>query len=153
MSLQGKSPIITGGGTGIGKATAILLAQHSAIVLISERKESKFQQDQEECSKVVISAYVATKGAVTQLTRIKYADRGIRVNAGCPGAIWTPMVDGFIKRAENLFEAEDYVKSFPPIGHLGYAGGVAQTVLFLYSYESGFMTSFMLSVDGGCIAT
>jgi len=49
------------------------------------------------------AAYIATKGAIAQLTRamaVEYAARGIRTNAICPGTTVTPLV-------EDLFEQTD----------------------------------------------
>lgn len=43
-----------------------------------------------------LTAYAATKGAILSMTRVaalELADRGIRVNAMCPGAIDTPMAN------------------------------------------------------------
>lgn len=102
-----------------------------------------------------ISAYVASKGAVTQLTRsmaLEYADKGIRVNAVCPGTIHTPMVDRFFERAEDIEAAEKYIVSFHPMGRLGRNSEVAHAVLFLCDENVEFMTGTMLSVDGGWIA-
>jgi len=45
------------------------------------------------------SAYNSSKGAIVQFTRslaLEYSDKGIRVNCICPGAIDTPMLDGFL---------------------------------------------------------
>ena len=42
------------------------------------------------------AAYVASKGAVIQLTKsltLDYASQGVRFNALCPGMIETPMVE------------------------------------------------------------
>lgn len=102
-----------------------------------------------------ISAYIASKGAVTQLTRsmaLEYADKGIRVNAVCPGTIHTPMVDRFLERAENKNAAKDYIVSFHPMGRLGKNSEIAKAVMFLCDDNIEFMTGNMLSVDGGWIA-
>lgn len=103
-----------------------------------------------------VAAYNATKGAVTQLTRtmaLEYADKGIRVNAICPGTIDTPMVDGLLEQMPMEREAAiELFKSFHPIGRFGTAEEIAHSVLFLCEDNVGFMTGTMLSVDGGWIA-
>ncbi len=48
MKLEGKSAIITGGGTGIGKATALLFAREGADVLITGRREEKLREVADE---------------------------------------------------------------------------------------------------------
>jgi NAD(P)-dependent dehydrogenase (short-subunit alcohol dehydrogenase family) len=102
------------------------------------------------------AAYNATKGAVTQFTRsmaLEYADKGIRVNAICPGTIVTPMVEGFL---EEVPSAKDYLESLQPmtksLGRFGKAEEIAHAVLFLCDENIEFMTGTMLSVDGGWIA-
>jgi NAD(P)-dependent dehydrogenase (short-subunit alcohol dehydrogenase family) len=102
-----------------------------------------------------VAAYNATKGAVTQLTRsmaLEYADKGIRVNAICPGTIDTPMVDGLLDMMPDRAEAEKLFKSFHPVGRFGTADEIAHSLLFLCDDNVGFMTGAMLSVDGGWIA-
>ncbi len=102
-----------------------------------------------------VAAYNATKGAVTQLTRsmaLEYADKGIRVNAICPGTIVTPMVEGLFDAMPDRSGAEELFKSFHPIGRLGTPDEIAHSVLFLCEDNVGFMTGTMLSVDGGWIA-
>ena len=102
-----------------------------------------------------LAAYNATKGAVTQLTRstaLEYADKGIRVNAICPGTIVTPMVDGMLDGMPDRDAGEELFKSFHPMGRLGHPDEIAHAVLFLCEDNVGFMTGTMLSVDGGWIA-
>jgi NAD(P)-dependent dehydrogenase (short-subunit alcohol dehydrogenase family) len=102
-----------------------------------------------------VAAYNASKGAVTQLTRsmaLEYADKGIRVNAICPGTIVTPMVEGLFKQIGDKEQAEQLFKSFHPIGRLGKPEEIAHAVLFLCDDNVSFMTGAMLSVDGGWIA-
>ena len=48
MKLSGKTAIITGGGTGIGKETALLFAKEGANVLITGRREEKLKEVQDE---------------------------------------------------------------------------------------------------------
>jgi NAD(P)-dependent dehydrogenase (short-subunit alcohol dehydrogenase family) len=101
------------------------------------------------------AAYNATKGAVTQLTRsmaLEYADKGIRVNAICPGTIVTPMVEEFLSNSPK--EVEDFLKSQQPITQslerFGKPEEIAHAVKFLCDSENvGFMTGSALSVDGG----
>ena len=102
-----------------------------------------------------VAAYNATKGAITQLTRsmaLEYADKGIRVNAVCPGTIVTPMVEGLFDQMEDRKSAEELFKSFHPMGRLGRPEEIAHAVLFLCDDNVEFMTGSMLSVDGGWIA-
>ena len=44
MSLQGKTAVVTGGGTGIGAAIAVAFAQHGCRVIIAGRREEKLQE-------------------------------------------------------------------------------------------------------------
>ncbi len=102
-----------------------------------------------------VAAYNASKGAVTQLTRstaLEYADKGIRVNAICPGTIVTPMVDGLLDAMPDRDGAEELFKSFHPIGRFGTPDEIAHAVLFLCDDNVAFMTGTMLSVDGGWVA-
>lgn len=102
-----------------------------------------------------VAAYNSTKGAVTQFTRsmaVEYADKGIRVNAICPGTIETPMVDNMLNSMPDRDSAEELFKSLHPIGRLGRSDEIAHAVLFLCDDNIGFMTGSMLSVDGGWIA-
>lgn len=102
-----------------------------------------------------VAAYNSTKGAVTQLTRsmaLEYADKGIRVNAICPGTIVTPMVEGLLDEMPDKQAAEDLFKSFHPMGRFGKPDEIAHAVLFLCDDNIEFMTGNMLSVDGGWIA-
>jgi len=53
MKLSGKVAIVTGGSRGIGKATAILLAQHGANVVITSKNNSSLQNATKEMKNVV----------------------------------------------------------------------------------------------------
>lgn len=250
MKLENKTALITGGGTGIGKVTALLFAREGANVVITGRREAKLKEvvdeaakeglkldhlvsdvsSEKDCKAAVdyavgkygkidilfnnagvlytgtthetdtgtwdkifdtnvkgtywmsrytipvmlkngggsivnnssvaglngfpgLAAYTASKGAVTLLTKtmaLEYADKGIKVNAICPGTIETPMVvDEFLGKVDDRAAAENFLLSLHPIGRFGKPEEVAHTVLFLCDDNVGFMTGNMISIDGG----
>ena len=51
MELQGKVAVITGGGTGIGKATALLFASEGASIVLAGRREEPLRQTAQEIVK------------------------------------------------------------------------------------------------------
>lgn len=99
-----------------------------------------------------IPAYCASKGAVIQLTKtaaLEYATQNIRVNATCPGVIWTPMVERFTGDSEA---GRAQFAEMEPVKRMGTPEEVAALVLFLASDESSFVTGTALPVDGGMVA-
>jgi NAD(P)-dependent dehydrogenase (short-subunit alcohol dehydrogenase family) len=98
-----------------------------------------------------LGAYVASKAAVSALTRVaalEFADRGITVNAVCPGSIDTAITDG-PDFADLDWEA--YVRAIP-LNRRGTAEEVAQAVLYLASDDSRYVTGVNLTIDGGIAA-
>lgn len=252
MILKNKVAIITGGGTGIGRATSILLAKEGANVIIVGRRIDKLKEvvdkvgaenikidhivadvsKEEDCRNVVnqaigrfgridilfnnagvlhkatthqttteqwvetfdinvksvylmskyvikemlkrnygviinnssilgikaspgFAAYNSSKGAVNQLTRsmaLEYADKNIRVNAICPGTIYTPLVYDMFEQWGDIEAAEKKYISVHPINRLGTPDEIAHSVLFLCDDKVSFMTGAMLSIDGGLSA-
>ena len=252
MRFKGRSAIITGGGTGIGEATALSLVRNGARVLIAGRREEKLKEVcgtaeeegflmeyrvcdvsvQSDCAATVetafrehgkidilfnnagiifsgpshevetdrfqqmfdinvkgafmmckyaiphmisagrgfivnnssvlglkgfagLSTYSASKGALVQLTRsmaLEYADKGLRINAICPGGVWTPMFDSYLERAEDADAAQAFMESLHPMGRLADSYEIAEAVLFLCDDKVMFNTGSVLSIDGGIIA-
>jgi len=98
-----------------------------------------------------LGAYVASKAAVSALTRVaalELADRGITVNAVCPGSIDTAITDSR-DFADTDWDA--YVKTIP-LGRRGAPVEVAQAVLYLVADQSRYVTGTMLVIDGGIAA-
>ncbi len=96
------------------------------------------------------SVYGAAKAGVNQLTKaaaLDYADDGIRVNAVCPGTIWT----GLVPMAEESPEPPPGVDRVPgiPIDRWGLSDEIASAALFLASDEASYITGAALPVDGG----
>ena len=253
MKLKDKIALITGGGTGVGKATAFLFAKEGAKMVITGRREGILQKavaeakkqnlnieyfvsdvsKEEDCKAAVdytvskfgrieilfnnagvsymgithetatelwdetfdinvkgtylmskyaipymlkeksgcivnnssilglkastagFAAYSSSKGAVNQLTKsmaLEYADKGIRVNAICPGTVYTPMMDDLFAQWDDREIGEKRYISVHPIGRLGQPEEIAHAVLFLCDDNIKFMTGSILSVDGGMSA-
>lgn len=91
--------------------------------------------------------YNGSKGAVITLTKsmaVELAPDKIRVNALCPVAGDTPMLDAFL--GKNPYEA--FVATVP-LGRLSTPLDIANSALFLCSDEAEFLTGVCLEVDGG----
>lgn len=100
------------------------------------------------------AAYSASKGAVDALTRamqVDYCKYGIRVNALLPGTIYTPFVEGYLRRhySDNVEKATENLKKRQLSGTLGTPDDVAYAALYLASDEAKFVYGSGLVVDGG----
>ncbi len=98
------------------------------------------------------SPYSASKHGVIGLTRtaaIEYAPHGIRVNAVCPGAIDTPMMDETFARFPGFREM---LVGFVPMGRMGSADEVAAAIVWLLSDAASFVTGETLTVEGGLLS-
>jgi NAD(P)-dependent dehydrogenase (short-subunit alcohol dehydrogenase family) len=98
------------------------------------------------------SAYSAGKHGVLGLTRtaaIEYAAAGIRVNAVCPGAIDTPMMDETFERFPGFRES---LLGFVPMGRMGRPKEVANAIAWLCSDAASFITGESVAVEGGLLS-
>jgi NAD(P)-dependent dehydrogenase (short-subunit alcohol dehydrogenase family) len=101
-------------------------------------------------------SYAASKGAVMSLTRvlaIEFAGRNIRVNAINPGVIDTGMN---VRNKARAADAEAWTQrslAVTPMGRMGTGAEIAETVLYLASDQSSFVTGIGLLIDGGRVAT
>lgn len=93
------------------------------------------------------SIYCASKAAVIMFTKavaLNYADKGVRINAVCPGPINTPMLNANIPKDEM----SDYLNA-NPMKRAGTTDEVANLVLFLASDKASYMTGGAYTIDGG----
>jgi dihydroanticapsin dehydrogenase len=102
--------------------------------------------------------YNSTKAAVPTMTRclaLDYAPDHIRVNAVCPGTVWTPTVQRLARERGLDRAAADRHPDFGG-GHIlpriAEPREIAYAILFLASDEASFITGAHLMVDGGYTA-
>ena len=96
--------------------------------------------------------YHAAKHGVLGLTKsaaLEYAAKGIRINAVCPGLIWTPMADQMVASGQG--EALNAMTKSIPMGRHGRAEEIADAVLWLCSQQASYVTGQSISVDGGLL--
>jgi NAD(P)-dependent dehydrogenase (short-subunit alcohol dehydrogenase family) len=98
-----------------------------------------------------LTAYSATKGAVTALTRglaVEYAPFGIRVNALCPGFVETALT----RRVLRNPAIEKALVDSTALRRLGRPEEIAGAAVFLAGDEASYVTGAELAVDGGMAA-
>lgn len=96
--------------------------------------------------------YHAAKHSVLGLTKsaaLEYATRNIRVNAVCPGLIWTPMVEQMVASGQK--EALEGMVGAIPMRRHGRPEEIADVVLWLSSFAASYVNGQSISVDGGLI--
>lgn len=92
--------------------------------------------------------YVASKGGVTLLMQTlaqEFADRKIRLNGIAPGAIRTPVNKSVWEDENQLAELMKRI----PYDRIGEPEDIANTVLWLASDMSDYITGATIYVDGG----
>jgi len=98
------------------------------------------------------AAYVATKGAVIALTKamaLDFAPKGIRVNAICPAAVRTPMLETWCAEQPEPDRIRRYLDDIHPLGACPQGDVIADAAVFLLSRRARFITGCILPVSGG----
>jgi NAD(P)-dependent dehydrogenase (short-subunit alcohol dehydrogenase family) len=95
------------------------------------------------------TAYVASKGGVIAMSKALAMELApsVRVNVVCPGAVETPMTQGFLRNAAG--EVEPALAARYALRRPATPDEIAAAILFLTSAESSFVTGIALPVDGG----
>ena len=101
-------------------------------------------------------AYSMSKGAVTAMTLSvakDYINDGIRCNCISPARVYTPFVEGFLKKNYPGKEGEmvEKLSKTQPIGRMARPDEIAYLILYLCSDEASFITGCDYPIDGGFI--
>ena len=95
--------------------------------------------------------YHAAKGGVVNMTRAlaaEWGDKGITVNAICPGYFYTPLTTETL----NSEFFQNYARQMIPLARYGNEGELDTAALFFASPMSAYVNGTVLPVDGGYTA-
>jgi NAD(P)-dependent dehydrogenase (short-subunit alcohol dehydrogenase family) len=91
--------------------------------------------------------YTTTKGAIVAFTRgllNQFVGKGIRVNAVCPGPVWTPLV-------ASTMNSEAHDQFTTPMGRPGQPSEIETYFVFLANQDSSFISGQCLHLNGGTV--
>lgn len=131
-----------------------LCAKHVVPVMARQKSGSIINTTSYTASSAIANrtAYVASKGGVSALTRamaLDHAAEGIRVNAVAPGTIDSPYFDRIFAQSENPDGLRAAFEARAVMNRMGKPEEIAEAFLFLASDRSRFATGSILTVDGG----
>jgi NAD(P)-dependent dehydrogenase (short-subunit alcohol dehydrogenase family) len=98
------------------------------------------------------AAYVASKGAISALTRamaLDHVGQGIRVNAVAPGTVNSPYFAKMLSESPDPVALRASLDGRAPVGRMAEPEEIAQAIVWLASDESRFAVGSVLTVDGG----
>ncbi|OCF37775.1 hypothetical protein I316_00902 [Kwoniella heveanensis BCC8398] len=94
--------------------------------------------------------YSMTKGAQVAMVRClsnQLLPKGIRVNAVCPGPVWTPLQPA----AMDKEQMKEWHNSPAPLGRIGQPSELGPAYVFLASQDASFISGQSIHVNGGAI--
>jgi NAD(P)-dependent dehydrogenase (short-subunit alcohol dehydrogenase family) len=98
-----------------------------------------------------LAAYAAAKGGLLTLTKTaasEYAERGLRINAVCPGGVLT---EGMAHYLESMPEVRRRTIEAHAMKRLAQPEEIAEAVVWLCCDRSSFATGQIMVVDGGSL--
>lgn len=95
-------------------------------------------------------AYSASKAGIAGLTRsmaVEFSNRGVRINAVCPGAVDTPLNSK--APIPDFVDMTRFMGVAPKTGKISAPDEIAGAIAYLASADARNVTGITLSVDGG----
>ena len=139
--LEGKTAIVAGAASGVGRAIARRFAAAGARLMLADTDDAGLDE--------TMDGIEAPPSGLDQLTRsaaVCLAPQGIRVNAVALGAVMTANLRQALREREEL---RDEIAAVTPLGRIGEPEEAAEAALFLASPAAGFITGQIVAVDGG----
>lgn len=129
MRLRGKACIVTGGASGMGRATSLMVAREDAAVVVVDRSEAR-----------------------TRAMALNHVDDTIRLTAVAPGRDRLPPFPGAIREVSTRGGHATRTRGTSGHDRLGQPEDIANAILFLASNEASFLTGSFMKVDGSMTA-
>jgi NAD(P)-dependent dehydrogenase (short-subunit alcohol dehydrogenase family) len=161
-AFTGKVVLITGGTSGIGRATAVAFAEQRANVVVARRREAEGAESVRLVEKAggnglfvrtdvsierEVEAMVAR--TVEYFGRLDFGFNNAGVSGEMDSGLGIANTNEFFNR---IMDANVRGVFFSPIGRFGQSVEVAAAVLYLCSPGAAFITGAALPVDGGVLA-
>jgi 2-hydroxycyclohexanecarboxyl-CoA dehydrogenase len=132
-----------------------LNTHHVVAPLMVERRAGRIINIASDAARVGTSneaVYSACKGGLISFTKSvarELANKGVLLNAVCPGPTNTPMMASVLGEGEQAVKWKDAMVRGIPLKRMGEPEDYAGIVAFLASDDAGFMTGQTISVAGG----
>lgn len=124
-----------------GRGVILNIASDLALIGPDQRiyRQPGLPDEQQPVKPVTYSVVKAGLLGLTRYLATYWADKGVRVNALCPGGVYAGQDAGFVQRLTNLI----------PLGRMAHEDEYKAAVIFLISDASSYMTGAVISMDGG----
>lgn len=124
-----------------GKGVILNISSDLGIIAPDQRiyKKEGLPDDMQPVKPITYSVIKHGLIGLTKYLATYWADKGVRVNALCPGGVYNNQPDEFVKKLTNLI----------PMGRMADVREYKAAILFLISDASSYMTGSTLTIDGG----
>ena len=154
----GQKLVVVGGSSGMGRQTAedVVAAGGSAVIIGQDqaRVDDTVQTLAKDGPAYGITADLADRMQVARVCQEldgEHADATLLVNAVAPAVVATPIYERFVP-ADKLEETLYSFDGLHPLGRTGTARDLANTITFLLSPATSWVTGAIWDVDGGVMA-